>query len=256
MHVLGHSFSQRRKSSTKPRDLHIRKVSFSGSSLSSGCSLSSASSTSTARTNSTERVDSHLDPLSSHPTFHAPPRLYERPFIVGENQRYDEHPGTFYNDQDDDLEDELDEQDVDEQQPTEMALPPHASPMDTNDERQEPQDYFMMTLAKRPPMPRSHWSESTIQTLDHGTPGGAAQDDDDEDVDDGLEMPSLSHRTSAMQNFNFGFSQKRGTVPKRPIFKARDSVENFIKRGGWKRRGIVFNDKDVAQNDQRGSFMS
>merc|ERR1712000_292578 len=49
MHVLGHSFSQKRKDSKRPRDLHIRKISFSGSTL-SGCSLSSSDSTASAVT--------------------------------------------------------------------------------------------------------------------------------------------------------------------------------------------------------------
>jgi hypothetical protein len=244
MHVLGHSFSQKRKSSKRPRDLHIRKVSFSGSSLSSGGSLSSSSSTSTftPRTYSPSHTDSAiaLDPLSLHPTFQAPARLNERPLIRTESPRWKEAV-SFFNDDDseddyetDELPEEEDEDDFEvkpqgltcRHQP-DMALPPHASPLDHNaHERHEASDYFMLQLTTRPPIPRSRWSESTIQTLDSLT-------------------PSCASGTSAVDEAVPNFSYKRNTVPKRPTMKTGDSVDNFIKRGGWKRRGIVFHNEEM-----------
>ena len=264
MHVLGRGFSQRRKSSIKrPRDLHIRKVSFSGCSLSSGCSFSSTSSSSTSSTARTHIADGHrgshpsgVDPLSLHPTFQPPPRLYERPFIA-DSQHYEQPVSTFYDSEDEEEDDVIEEKDVIDEQPFEMELPPHASPSDhTGHERQEPTDYFMSALTKRPPLPRSHWSESTIQTIDSITPNppsvATPLDDNDDDISV-LEMPSLSRRSS---NFTFNFSLKRNTVPKRPPMKPMDSVENFIKRGGWKRRGIVFKQDDVEDKSDRSSFVN
>ena len=252
MHVLGHSFSQKRKSTKRPRDLHIRKVSFSGSSLSSGSfSSSSSTSTLTPRNFSPSRIDSAIpvDPLQLHPTFQAPARLNERPLIRTESPRWQEAV-SFFDDDDTEDEDEYDElpenEDYDDDfavkpqgltcrhQP-EMALPPHASPLDHTDQH-ETTDYFLSQLSKRPPMPRSRWSESTIQTLDSLTPSCAAG-------------------TAAVDEVVPNFSYKRNTVPKRPTMKSADSVDNFIKRGGWKRRGIVFHNEEMSEESygDRGS---
>lgn len=249
MHVLGsigHGFSQRRK--TTPRDLHIRKVSLSGCSLASGDSFSSSSSTSTARApNSaltTPSASSGFDPLSLHPTFQPPPRLHDRPLISPERTHYTPSSSFFPDDSSDD--DSFDDrhssaddeeytvcraQELHFSHPKEMVLPPHASPMDhSTDNRSEPQDYFMVRLAERPNMPRSRWSESTIQTLD--------QDDFDEtpgtDEDIPLEMPN--------------FSRKRNAAPSRPPLRSLDSLDDFIKKGGWKRRGVVFNKGEARQH--------
>ena len=252
MHVLGsigHSFSQRRKS-PKPKDLHIRKVSFSGCSLSSGCSFSSTSSTSTAKAPSSARTPSgqSFDPLNLHPTFSPPPRLQDRPLISPERLSHREAL-TFFDDETDeegylssrgsfdasDFEDE-------DRHVTELTLPPHTSPMDhpSCDDDTEPQDYFMMQLAKRPPMLRSRWSESTIMTLDQiddlSTPSYDVTPDTE--TESPLEMPNFSH--------------KRLTAPRRPPMRSLDSLEDFIKRGGWKRRGIVL-DKDEAKSDQQAA---
>ncbi|KAH7161315.1 hypothetical protein EDB81DRAFT_341536 [Dactylonectria macrodidyma] len=269
MHVLGHGFGQRRKSShRRPRDLHIRKVSFSGSSLSSGCSLSSSTSstptaTPTARTPTTARLD--VDPLQLNPTFHAPPRLFERPFK-------DTGAVPVFCDDEEDVE-SIVARDVVEQQPTEMALPPHVSPEDFGHERQEPSDYFYAALAKRPPMPRSRWSESTVQTLDFevtqdedessdSDEGLAAFDDsDDESV---LEMRRSSRRISrrssdraaALQTLSLNVTYNLPSAPKRPPMRSLDTVDTFIRRGGWKRRGIVFHAEDMNsanRNPERAS---
>ncbi|KAF4499221.1 hypothetical protein FAGAP_4597 [Fusarium agapanthi] len=260
MHVL-HGFGQRRKSSRRPRDLHIRKVSFSGSSLSSGCSLSSSSS-STISAVSTPSLQTptasrpEIDPLASHPAFHAPPRLYERPFI-----RMDDAEPVFYG-ADNAVIDEEDyvEQDVAAQQPTEMALPPHVSPMDAADEEgNEPRDYFFATLSKRPPMPKSRWSESTIQSIqtfeDEEDDSEVTQSEDSEDETDDasvLEMRRLSRHASALKpvSINTTYTARPGLAPKRPPMRSLDSVDNFIRRGGWKRRGIVFHKDDL--DNQRG----
>jgi hypothetical protein len=84
---------------------------------------------------------------------------------------------------------------------------------------------------RRPQMPRSHWSDSTVQTLDDQlTP---------------QIVPDREIRPSRWQNFSY----KRNTVPKRPQMKTMDSFENFIKRGGWKRRGIVFEQDDRQSSE-------
>ncbi|KAL4723448.1 hypothetical protein ACLX1H_009945 [Fusarium chlamydosporum] len=249
MHVL-HGFGQRRKSS-RPRDLHIRKVSFSGSSLSSGCSLSSSSSstisalsTPAARTPTASRPE--IDPLASHPAFHAPPRLYERPF-----KRIDETEPVFYGSEEAVVDEEdLVEQDVAAQQPTEMALPPHVSPMDVADEQgNQPKDYFFTTLSTRPPMPKSRWSESTIQSVqtfdddDEEDDSEVTQSEDSEDENDNvsvLEMRRISRHASTLKP-----AARPGLAPKRPPMRSLDSVDNFMRRGGWKRRGIVFHKEDL-----------
>ncbi|KAF5024093.1 hypothetical protein F66182_3837 [Fusarium sp. NRRL 66182] len=266
MHVL-HGFGQRRKSTRRPRDLHIRKVSFSGSSLSSGCSLSSSSSSaSTISAVSTPAAHTpiasrpEVDPLNSHPAFHAPPRLYERPFI-----RMDDSGPVFYGTNDAVIDEEaFVEQDVADQQPTEMALPPHVSPMDVTDEEgAAPTDYFLATMSKRPPMPKSRWSESTIQTMqtfDEDEDEDDEDDDDDSEVtqseeseqddnddDSVLEMRRLSRHASALKPvpINTTYTARPGLAPRRPPMRSLDSVDNFIRRGGWKRRGIVFHKEDI-----------
>jgi hypothetical protein len=258
MHVLGtigHSFSQRRKT-PKPKDLHIRKVSFSGSSLSSGCSLSSSSSstasTCTARGPLSARTTTSFDPLNSHPTFQPPPRLHERPLISPERPRY-QPASTFFDDSTDEEFD--DEQSLDEgyvvgkaqelhlshSQPREMILPPHTSPMDHSS---SPNDYFTLAMARRPAMaPRSRWSESTIQTLDLDLDLGdvSLADDDydqaatpDTEADVPLEIPNFSH--------------KRNVTPKRAPMRSLDSLDDLIKKSGWKRRGVVFNGEETDRD--------
>ncbi|OAA36661.1 hypothetical protein NOR_07461 [Metarhizium rileyi] len=261
MHVLGnigHSFSQRRRTH-KPKDLHIRKVSCSGSSLSSGCSSSSssASSTSTARpplsARTTASSSTFYDPLSSHPTFQPPPRLHDRPLISPERPDY-QHAVTFF---DGSTDDEFDHQSIGDEEeytigkaqalhfshPTEMVLSPlspstdHAS-LDSYS-GQQPLDYFMMQMAKRPPMPRSRWSESTIQTQDLDLDLSADELDQttpDLETDLPLEIP------------NFSLKRNVTATPKRPPMRSLDSLEDLIKRSGWKRRGVVFNRNETEED--------
>lgn len=281
MHVLGHGFGSRRKSSTKrPRDLHIRKVSFSGSSLSSGCSLSSSTSstpvaTPTART-PTAAFRPEMDPLQLNPAFHAPPRLFERPF-----KKIDPVPEFHSHDDEDDF---IVNQDVDESTPVKKALP-HVSPEDDLDcGTPEPSDYFLTALAPPPqPQPRhaspvnlSRWSESTVASLDFEVNQDSdseeedATSDSDNDDNDVLEMRRLSrrlsrrssHRAAALQtlSLNITYTPRPANAPKRPPMRSLDSVDNYIRRGGWKRRGIVFRAEDaedvesVTRQVERASF--
>lgn len=92
-----------------------------------------------------------------------------------------------------------------------------------------------MQLAKRPPMPRSRWSESTIQSIQSLDQGDMSADDYDEtpdsEADVPLEIPNFSH--------------KRNVTPQRPPMRSLDSLEDLIKRSGWKRRGVVFNENEA-----------
>lgn len=152
-----------------------------------------------------------------------------------------------------------------------MALPPHVSPMDVSDvEGKEPKDYFFTTLAQRPPLPKSRWSESTIQTIeqfddDDDQDSDQVTQSEDSDVDDDdasvLEMRRLSNRASALQNLSVDVSPQPGPsrrpgLTQRPPMRSLDTVDNFIRRGGWKRRGIVFRqeDMDSSRSDNRASY--
>ncbi|OAA32966.1 hypothetical protein AAL_00431 [Moelleriella libera RCEF 2490] len=191
------------------------------------------------------------DPLNSHPTFQPPPRLHERPLISPDEPRQYFAHATFYDESstDDDYADERQSMEDDytvcsaqalhfSQPKEELIMPPHSSSMDHQEERTEPQDYFMIQFVKRPQLPRSRWSDSTIQTSDQMTPNELSSrtfDDDssDEEEDAPLEIPNFSH--------------KRTTAPRRPPMRSLDSLEDFIKKGGWKRRGIVFNGSEAKQ---------
>lgn len=254
MHVLGASFSQRRKSSKRPRDLDIRKVSLSGSSLASACSFSSTASTTSTGTFGQRSTDSAVafDPLHLHPTYGvAPPRLSERPYASkyrsSRSPRWEEAVSYFDDDSSDDEEEEDSYDDTDDDTLTEedmsdggvvigedkeRFMPPHASPLDHAElDGSPPQDYFLRQLAKRPPMPRSQWSESTVHTV--GT------------------LESESSVATPVQLVGIpNFSYKRVTVHRRPPVKMADSPDNFVKRGGWKRRGIVFHQDEVRVDEQ------
>jgi hypothetical protein len=265
MHLLGHSFSQRSKRSKRPRDLHIRKVSFSGSSL-SGCSLSSSGSTASACT-------AIIPPQYS--AEHPPARLHERPYKAGQTQPPRFAP-TFYDDDidaDDDYdyygnyqaavdEEDLDSSDEDDENIPhfEMEMPPHSSPADhdTGHDRSEgSSDYFLHVLAQRPPMPRSRWSESTIQsvqTMDAvPTPGSVISTAATETaLDQGppvvVEMPpNFSYKRAV--STPAATPKPAAPASRRPPMKTMDSIDEFVKRGGWKRRGIVFHQQEVDSSD-------
>ncbi|KAI5467895.1 hypothetical protein BGZ63DRAFT_372463 [Mariannaea sp. PMI_226] len=283
MHVLGHGFGSRRKSSTKrPRDLHIRKISFSGSSLSSACSLSSSTSTPvatpTARTPTTATSSTfrpEFDPLQLNPAFHAPPRLFERPF-----KNIDPVPEVFGYDNDEE-EDIIVHEDAEEHTP-QKALPASVNhDEDLHYKTQEPSDYFFNALAP-PPQPQSRrpsavnlsrWSESTIASLDfevnqdsESEEEDTTSDFEDDDDNDVLEMRRLSrrasHRAAALQtlSLNIAYTARPVNAPKRPPMRSLDSVDNYIRRGGWKRRGIVFRAEEaedmesVTRQAERASY--
>jgi hypothetical protein len=258
MHVLGHSFSQKRKCSKRPRDLHIRKISFSGSSLSDG-SLSSDCSTASART--------AIPPLPygtstiASPT-QAPLRLHERPFKSAKVQGT-----TFYDSalsDDEDYEEGGDVNEIVEVEGTQfhMEMPPHTTHIqeDTTQERHESSDYFFFQhVTKRPPIPRSRWSESTIQTLDQHeisspTPGTMTPRGDEGtgyySSEDEVDMEGPPVQVELPPNFSHKYLRTvSAPEARRPPMRTMDSVEDFIKRGGWKRRGIVFDKREVGMRD-------
>ncbi|KAM3514818.1 hypothetical protein MY11210_001542 [Beauveria gryllotalpidicola] len=262
MHVLN-GFSTRRKSS-KPRDLHIRKISFSGCSLSSGCSMDSASTTSTTRGPGHHRSDSDAsyDPLRLHPIAQPPPRLHERAYIPSPSRRQDDSPRTFFHDasssgssssawsgygvsvfeyDDSDAEVDEDEDAAVIEQVHSNSMPPMTTPLDHKDAGDASDDddddyFFMKTLAKRPQMPRSHWSESTIQTLAQLTPAVSSTiATPAERLEDPIEQARMM-----LPNL----SRKHDGVAARPRMRAMDSVEQLVKRGGWKRKAIVMDEHE------------
>ncbi|TQV97939.1 hypothetical protein V2A60_006350 [Cordyceps javanica] len=259
MHVLN-GFSTRRKT-RKPRDLHIRKVSFSGCSLSSGCSIDSASSTSTARGPGHHRSDSDAsyDPLRLHPIVQPPPRLHERAYIASPKRRENDSPRTLFDGRDagsdgqwsgygvsvfeyDDSDTEVDEdEDGTMEQAHNTDMPPMATPIDHEADESDDEDYFFMQLSKRPQLPRSHWSESTIQTLAQLTPAASNIATPAERLEDPIEQARMM-----LPNFSW----KHNTIPARPRMRAMDSVEHLTKLGGWKRKAVALdNQENIAPAD-------
>jgi len=116
----------------------------------------------------------------------------------------------------------------------------------------EGDDYFLFKVqqhiaATRPQLPRSHWSESTINTMASAAEEEEEEDDEDSSEDGSIVGPERPVRESRWQNF----SHKRLSPPgsKRPQMKSLDSVEDFIKRGGWKRKGIVFQQEGTRSSN-------
>nr|WOD46000.1 hypothetical protein [Trichoderma atroviride] len=223
---------QRRGS--KPRELHIRKISFSGCSLSSASdrSFSSDSSSSTLRAHTprlatSSGTASSFDGLSIHSTY-PPKRLHDRPFILSDRQHFGSAP-TFYDSEDAESSDleaserDFDGEDEDQTQFT-MELP-HASPVSSHDydATEEPQDYFFMHITSRP--------KPVNQSRCMSEPTSAAIADAEEAEAAGASTP--------------GSITSAAPVPKRPTYKPVDSFEDYVRRGGWKRRGIVFNREDM-----------
>ncbi|KKP03705.1 hypothetical protein THAR02_04157 [Trichoderma harzianum] len=243
---------QRRGS--KPRELHIRKVSFSGCSLASTSdrSFSSDSSTSTIRAITPSLATSvgtasSFDGFSIHSASQPPKRLHDRPYIMTNQQHYESAP-AFYDSEDAESSDmEASERDFDgedEDLPQFTMELPHASPVNHHDYESgdEPRDYFFQYINKRPSLPRSRWSESTIESVDS--------------LDDMTPVTSMSEPVSSNTMVDAEEAEAAGestpstitsitTAPKRPTFKTVDSFEDYVKRGGWKRRGIVFNRDEV-----------
>ncbi|KAK2024296.1 hypothetical protein LX32DRAFT_643766 [Colletotrichum zoysiae] len=257
---------QHSPSSTKhgrhPEALHTRKPSLSNS-VSSNDSSSTRSSTRSTGTVRRSRV-LDFDPLSQHPTFHPPPRLFERPFIRNSHSSQsieDEVISSYFSSQEAAAAEQAKAAAV-PSMPAPAPAPrvePSRTPIQVQQPRQQQQqdrsrelaaegdDYFLFKVqqhiaATRPQLPRSHWSESTINTMasaaDEEEEDGEAEDDDSSSEDGSIVGQERPVRECRWQNF----SHKRPSAPsaRRPQMKSLDSVEDFIKRGGWKRKGIVF----------------
>ncbi|CAH0039761.1 unnamed protein product [Clonostachys solani] len=247
MHVFGHSFSQKRKCQKRPRDLHIRKVSFSGSSV-SGSSLDSSS---TASACTAIPPSQYRDSTAS--PHHPPPRLYERPFIAIPDRRHTVQPTTFYDsdvidDVDDDMDDEIlgDVTEIDEDQ-FHLEMPPHSGSIDLADDDED--DYFYMAVTKRPQINRSRWSESTIQTIatdmSRRSSMASVASSIHSMIDESEVPPVLIELPSSFTNLQQPRAHSVPGATKRPGMVHMDGVESFIKRGGWKRRGIVFHGEEI-----------
>lgn len=209
-------FLKRREKPAKPTmaSLRISKP----ESLTSSSTISTTpthSSTSSRRSRTVE-----FDPLGLHPTHHtAPPRLADRAFIdVGEPV------STGY------LEEEV------EAQP-----------------KVEDPGYFKLRLdmLQRPTLVRSHWSESTIGTLSDSSESSGESIEGLESVDSEEEVVTpTAHEGAFFEEVQeprwTNFSYKRNTVAAVPRRRpgAGNAVDDYVKRGGWKRRGIVFQNKD------------
>ncbi|KAK1978157.1 hypothetical protein LZ30DRAFT_226122 [Colletotrichum cereale] len=211
------------KSMRHPEALHTRKPSLTNSVSSSDSSSSTHSSRSTGTVRRSRVLD--FDPLSQHPTFHPPPRLFERPFIHNSQSIEDDVISSYFSSQ-------------------EAAAAEQKQQLKQQDRSQEQaaegDDYFLFKVqqhiaATRPQLPRSHWSESTINTM-------ASAAEEEEDDEDSSENGSIGEERPVRESQWQNFSHKRAIPPnaRRPQMKSLDSVEDFIKRGGWKRKGIVF----------------
>ncbi|KAG6032907.1 hypothetical protein E4U19_007041 [Claviceps sp. Clav32 group G5] len=290
MHVLGsigHGFGQRRKNSS-PKNLNIRKISLPCLSTSGSSSFSSSSSTMSAPEPSSarSRTGSHgFGPLSLHPTFHQqqqqpPPRLHDRPLISPRQKDQYEPPSFFH---DDDFAESADEEDFDDRQtvigddeeytfcraqvlhfshcpqPKEMILSssPRTSAVDHETmvdvvDGSESRDYYMRQLAKRPAMPCSRWSDSTIQTLDFvdiAPDETLSDEDDEEDTEEDVEEEEEKKKEEVCIGAPMpNFSRKRITTPSRPPLRSLDSLDDFMKKSGWKRRGVIFDRSEARQH--------
>ncbi|ROT41004.1 hypothetical protein SODALDRAFT_270652 [Sodiomyces alkalinus F11] len=217
---------------------------------------------------------------ASHPTFVPPPRLGNRPFILNPN-----HETAVYSDSDaeDDILEEYFRADEASKSADSMSAPAVGSPtpmQHTGHERQahndEGGDYFMYKLrllehqerqqreamsyavgsrssspSAASELPRSRWSDSTIASTDLDLPQDGQeeekQDDDASTYDEEdylhIAVPERQPRHAKSWQ-NFSYKRTPAVAPRRPPL-TMDGVEAFIKRGGWKRKGIVFEKDDV-----------
>jgi hypothetical protein len=168
--------------------------------------------------------------------------LHERPFKHTFSPQQPTHD-VAVEDSDRDSFDEAEEDgddDVDLNQFV-MEMPPHASPADdscsSDTTAEAASDYFFFRQQAQRPVLQSRWSESTIQTVRtvEGLPTPTPEEQDDE------------HRISVMETTNFSYKRAVSTPAaiQRPIMRKLNSIEDFVKRGGWKRRGIVFRQEEV-----------
>ncbi|SPO00190.1 uncharacterized protein DNG_03039 [Cephalotrichum gorgonifer] len=226
---------------TMARKFHLRKPK-SLDSVSSTDSISTAASDSMPRTPLSPAPSRHtriveFDPLSLHPTHpQAPPRLADRAFLrVGDEAK------TFQP----------------SQPHREFQMPPVESPNSTIYERRAPlsaggaSDYFPMPMRvdlpqlQRPTLARSRWSDSTTHTL------SSEEEDEDDDEESEIEEEQFETATVATVErapFEVRYEAREDLAYKRntmAVARMRpraegNAIDNYVKRGGWKRRGIVF----------------
>ncbi|RCI12910.1 hypothetical protein L249_0767 [Ophiocordyceps polyrhachis-furcata BCC 54312] len=241
MPVLGFSHG---RCSSKPKELAIRKVSLSGCSLSSSsssfdstsssansfayaCSSASSSSSLSVGCRRCERspLERHVDPLAQHPTYAPPPRLHDRRLL---------DTTTLY-------------LGVEEEKDISTVSVDYLS-VST---RQQQQQQF----------PRSRWSDSTIASVDvpeseSESDGGSETSEEIEELEDESdsnnnddsihvhdEDDDLPEGHRSMPNFSY---KRETSLDKRPPIKTLDSLDEFVKRGGWKRRGVIFHSEEVT----------
>ncbi|KAL2754023.1 hypothetical protein ACRALDRAFT_2043126 [Sodiomyces alcalophilus JCM 7366] len=220
-----------------------------------------------------------------HPTFVPPPRLSHRPFIYTANEET-----AVYSDSEaeNDVLEEYFNTDHAPKPVSSLSAPAVESSttmQHTGHERQryddEGGDYFMYklrllehqerqerelmssaasTTSPSPSavseLPRSRWSDSTIASADLDLPEDEQDDDDDDDDDSTDDEEEYLHMAiperqarHARSWQNFSYKRTPAVVPRRPPL-TMDGVESFIRRGGWKRRGIVFEKDDVPTWDE------
>lgn len=213
-------FLKRREKPAKPTMARLRIS--KPESLTSSSTISTTPTSSSASSRRSRTVE--YDPLGLHPTHHAPPpRLADRAFI-----------------------------DVGAGEPSSAGYLEAAAP------KVEDPGYFKLRLdmLQRPTLVRSHWSESTIGTLsdssesDGSVEGLESVDTEGEEEEEEVVTPTAHEgffeeeevREPAWTNFSY----KRNTVAVVPRRRpgAGNAVDDYVKRGGWKRRGIVFQNKD------------
>ncbi|ODA76498.1 hypothetical protein RJ55_07768 [Drechmeria coniospora] len=193
----------------KPRDLHIRKVSLSGCSLSSGSSLSS-----TFDCPPVTPSTGGFAPLALHPPFQPPPRLKDRPLLsLRVDAPYDAEAAFFDHER-------------------RVSASTHEQTVPEPDEEHD--------CYAQPP-PTSRWSDSTINSVDiPDTP------DDDVELDEGEAFRVRPQGHQSMPNFSY---KRLTATTKRPPMKSLSSLDDMMKRSGWKRRGVIFNPDDMSSGE-------
>lgn len=223
-----------------------------------------------------------------HQTFVPPPRLNNRPFIYTTNEETAIYSDSDA--EDDLLEEYFTSDDASKPvhglsapavaSPTTMPHTGHERQQADDEggdyfmyklrllEHQERQQREVMSSMARPTspalsavsgLPRSRWSESTIASTDLDLPEDEQEEqedaagDEDESTDDEEEylhmaIPERQARHPKSWQ-NFSYKRTPAVVPRRPPL-TMDGVETFIRRGGWKRRGIVFEKDDVPTWDE------
>lgn len=270
------------RESRRPTMIHLRKPSLSDS-VSSAESSATFPSTQSSPCRRTPTLD--FDPLSMHPTFSLPPpppRLSERPFILSaEDSSSPRYPGVdtdevlehYFRSQDDTKTDTMLSPPTDS--PTPMAHPQPRTAEEGSDyflyklrlvelqEQQRQAAIEAMTSTAASAACQSRWSVSTVDVdesaFDSDSDDDADETDGTDDTDDTdaygedeepvLEMAIRAERparhAASWQNFSYKRDPLTPASPRRPAMQTMDSVEDFIKRGGWKRRGIIFQADDA-----------